>query len=306
MSETMTEAQEPETWGESLDGESEPAGESLESEAYPAEAGWAESSGDARRRRQRQIMLARRQAQLSRPPAQPPAPAPPRPVTAGPSASQAARAASQAVRAVRDDVLALDLDTKAALRSLRHELKKAKQHGNEAAYAATGAIILNQGLDTFGTKLIPHPFVRALMRAAPLGLLYSYGPERGAARFFGNPIFVGVAGTAAILISEKLATGSWESPPAEKASDQVPDLAGVSLAGPSAISKAAGPTQLKATAVDQQGNKVANSNYVWRTDNPVVASVDPDGNVTGHAKGRAWITATSDGVTGRLRVKISK
>jgi hypothetical protein len=294
MSVTMTEAQESETWGPGTEGESEPAGETLESEAYPTEAGWAESSGDdARRRRQRRIMVARRQAQPSRPSARPPAPAPPRTITAGPEASQAARAASQAVRAVSDDVLALDHETKAALRSLHRELEKAKRHGNEAAYAATAGAILNQGLDTFEGNLANHPLVRAAARLAPIGLLYSFGPDSGAGKIFGNPIFITTAGIGLILLSGQLVSASEGTN-------------SVVVSGPNIISIANNPTSLAATALGQKGNEIANANYVWSTDDQTYATVDSSGNVTGLVPGQStWVTATSGGVTGRLWVTIT-
>ncbi len=257
-------------------------------EAYPAEAPFGEaSSDDARRRRQRQIVAAR-QAQRR------PSPAPAR---AARTTVAAAPGQGQAMAAIRD----LNADTSAAVRALRRELEKARRKGDMASYSATLSVIASQALDTFEGNLDDHPLVRALVRTAPLGLLYGQGPQQGAAKFFGNPIVVGVAGVAVLLISGKLVSGAE-------------GVQAVQISGPTTVGFGAATTnpttiQLKAVAVNGKGQEM-NVPLTWSSDDPTVATVDNNGNVTaasGAANGQStWISAaTSGGVSNRLLVTVT-
>jgi hypothetical protein len=276
-------------FGDALEGEalgdaySDASGEAY-GDAY-GDAAWGEASD---RRRRRQLLTARQasaqqaawQARQRRQLAAPAAP--PRPA-AGPSQAQA-------MAAVRN----LNADTSAAVRALRRELEKAKRKGDMASYSAVLSVLASQALDTFEGNLEDHPLVRALTRAAPLGLLYGQGPQRGATKIFGNPIFIGGAGAAAILLAGKLVTDTKE-------------VSTVVVNGPGSVAIGT-PVQLSAVARDHKGNQVAVSEWTWTSDTPSVASVSSSGLVTGITvgSGPVWIAATSpNGVSNGLPVTVT-
>lgn len=61
--------------------------------------------------------------------------------------------------------------------------------------------------------------------------------------------------------------------------------------------------QLEATARDAAGGSVS-STFSWVSSAPTVATVDADGEVSPLAPGTAQISATAEGVTGDLRIRV--
>jgi hypothetical protein len=61
---------------------------------------------------------------------------------------------------------------------------------------------------------------------------------------------------------------------------------------------------LEAFGVDANGNALRDRPVEWRTSDTSVARLDPTGRLTAHAAGSATVTATVDGVTGRLELVV--
>lgn len=61
---------------------------------------------------------------------------------------------------------------------------------------------------------------------------------------------------------------------------------------------------LRVRAFDAEGNEVPAPAVAWSSDNPVVASVDASGVVTGVAEGRSRVTATSDALSASVAVEV--
>ena len=287
-SEAMEAVESDDAFSDALEGDAlgDAAGDAY-SDAFPGDAAWGEASADRRRRRQ---MLTARQTSAQQAAWQARQRRQLAPPTAPPSRPAAGPSQAQAMAAVRN----LNADTSAAVRALRRELEKAKRKGDMASYSAVLSVLASQALDTFEGNLEDHPLIRALTRAAPLGLLYGQGPQRGAAKVIGNPIFIGSAGAAAILIAGKLVSDT-------KAVSTV-DVNG---AGSVAIGA---PVQLSAVARDHKGNQVSVSDWTWMSDSPSVASVSNTGLVTGIAVSikPVWISATSpNGIANGLSVTVT-
>lgn len=66
-----------------------------------------------------------------------------------------------------------------------------------------------------------------------------------------------------------------------------------------------GATQLSATLRDANGKVLAGRAVSWTTDNAAVATVDPDGVVTGVGNGSAAVIATSEGVTDTSAIAVT-
>jgi hypothetical protein len=63
--------------------------------------------------------------------------------------------------------------------------------------------------------------------------------------------------------------------------------------------------QLEAIARDESGNPLEDRPVEWASASPSVAAVTATGLVTGHAPGEVEITATVEGVTGRIAITVS-
>lgn len=63
--------------------------------------------------------------------------------------------------------------------------------------------------------------------------------------------------------------------------------------------------QLTATVVDSSGSQLSGRAVAWTSDQPTIASVAQDGMVTGVATGRATITATSEGKSGKATIDVT-
>jgi len=64
--------------------------------------------------------------------------------------------------------------------------------------------------------------------------------------------------------------------------------------------------QLTATAKDASGNVIPGRSFTWKSDNPLVASVDPSGVVTAVGNGLTTITATTGGVAGTAALSVAQ
>src|SRR5437899_545408 len=64
--------------------------------------------------------------------------------------------------------------------------------------------------------------------------------------------------------------------------------------------------QLTATAKDASGNVIPGRSFTWKSDNPLVASVDPSGVVTAVGNGLTTITATTGGVAGPAALSVAQ
>lgn len=62
-------------------------------------------------------------------------------------------------------------------------------------------------------------------------------------------------------------------------------------------------TQLQATARDAGGSTVA-ATYTWSSSAPNIVSVDATGGITTGSAGTAQISATAQGITGNLRIRV--
>ncbi len=84
-----------------------------------------------------------------------------------------------------------------------------------------------------------------------------------------------------------------------------PVVTTVTVAPTSASIVAGATTTLQATVKDQNGNVMTGQTVIWSTGNPVAATVNSTGVVTGVAAGSATITATSSGKTGTSSITVT-
>ncbi len=82
-------------------------------------------------------------------------------------------------------------------------------------------------------------------------------------------------------------------------------VASVSVSPATAGVLVGGTAQLTATLKDSAGNPLAGRSITWASSNPVAATVNGSGLVTGAAVGTATITATSEGKSGTATVAVS-
>ena len=83
-------------------------------------------------------------------------------------------------------------------------------------------------------------------------------------------------------------------------------VAAITITSPIGEVMAVGRTvTLNAVATDTRGDKVVSQiAYSWESSNRAVATVDQNGTVTGVASGTATITASADGVSGSLPMRV--
>ena len=82
-------------------------------------------------------------------------------------------------------------------------------------------------------------------------------------------------------------------------------VASVSVSPATASVLVGGTVQLTATPKDSAGNPLTGRSITWASSNPVAATVNGSGLVTGAAVGTATITATSEGKSGTATVAVS-
>lgn len=82
-------------------------------------------------------------------------------------------------------------------------------------------------------------------------------------------------------------------------------VAVVTVSAPTTQIRVGDTVQLTATALDANGNVLENRSFTWSSGIGTVASVSPNGLVTGLVKGQSEIRATSEGVTGTLVITVA-
>jgi hypothetical protein len=307
MSETWVDAVDTEDYEDVGEGtyDSEDIGESSYDSEDIGEGGYeefGEESRAARRRRerQRQILLERqRQAQLRRS-RRPTSPArrplvPQRPVRpSGP-------AQRQTITAIRS----LDLETKVGQDSLRRAVAESNRRATRATWAAVGGTAVDQGLDSFASK-VTNQYLRAGARFAPLLFLAPEKKRGGVEGFVTDPRFIGGAAILGIAL-----LGNFTSRPQEVSSVYIAPIGKLTAPAPAAPPAPAGTPvtgQLVAYARDRNGaNLSPQPTFTWKSYNSAM-TLDSAGNYTLTAVTAAvtiQVSAqTPNGITGYLNVKV--
>jgi uncharacterized protein YjdB len=100
-----------------------------------------------------------------------------------------------------------------------------------------------------------------------------------------------------------LATTACE---ARRATDPKPDrTASVTVTPPAAVLSVQSSIALSAVAKNAGGAVLQNRSITWSSENPTVAVVSPDGNVTGMATGVTTVVATIDGRAGTSTISVT-
>jgi hypothetical protein len=248
--------------------------EDLESEAYDDSEGDYDSEADydsedtradaARRARARRITLARRRMVQSRL-----RPSPPTPMVRAPTPRQT-------VAAIRN----LDLETKVGEDSLRRALDQSNRRAARATWATVASVAVDQGLDSFGSTLAGHQFVRAGLRFAPL-LLLSPQKRAGFEGWILDPRVIGGAAVAGVV-----AAGVFHNRGSR--------VDNIEIAAPTLVEGDTG--RLRAVTVDRNGNVIDNI-IVWKSQDDAILSVAPTGEFEAKSDGTALVTATGGGFT---------
>lgn len=92
------------------------------------------------------------------------------------------------------------------------------------------------------------------------------------------------------------ALGAWSEPALVTVYDQPDGVVLIQLTPESARLRTGRTTAIAARALDAQSSELAGVFFVWRSDEPSVASVDESGRVTAHSPGSARITASASGL----------
>ena len=82
-------------------------------------------------------------------------------------------------------------------------------------------------------------------------------------------------------------------------------VAAVIVSAPTAVIRVGETVQLTATARDAGGNVLEGRSFTWTSGIGTVASVSPNGLVTGLVKGASEIRATTEGVTGTVVITVA-
>jgi uncharacterized protein YjdB len=92
----------------------------------------------------------------------------------------------------------------------------------------------------------------------------------------------------------------------EGAGVQEPDrVAAVIVSAPTTMIRVGDTVQLTASARDADGNVLEGRSFTWTSGIGTVASVSPNGLVTGLVKGASEIRATTEGVTGTVVITVA-
>lgn len=139
--------------------------------------------------------------------------------------------------------------------------------------------------------------VNAVLRIRGQGVTWDRGTLRG-----------DEAGETTLVVSVTVPSGSSAEPVRATLPVTVsePRIARVDVTAPAGKRLYAGTTlRHAATAVMANGVVRPDAVVTWRSSDPSVVSVDARGNVTGRTPGRADITASVDGVDGRVAVDVA-
>lgn len=82
-------------------------------------------------------------------------------------------------------------------------------------------------------------------------------------------------------------------------------VAAVRVSAPTVAIRVGETVQLTASARDADGNVLEGRSFTWTSGIGTVASVSPNGLVTGLVKGASEIRATAEGVTGTLVITVA-
>ena len=82
-------------------------------------------------------------------------------------------------------------------------------------------------------------------------------------------------------------------------------VAAVAISAPTTMIRVGDTVQLTASARDADGNVLEGRDFTWTSGIGTVASVSPNGLVTGLVKGQSEIRATTEGVTGTLVITVA-
>jgi hypothetical protein len=302
MSETWVDAMDTETYdsiGEGYDsddvGDSSYDSDDIGESGYP-EFGEESRSARRRRERQRQILLERqRQAQL-RQTRRPPAPArrpavPQRPVRP---------AQRQTITAIRS----LDLETKVGYDSLRRAIEESNRRATRATWAAVAGTAVDQGLDSFSSR-VTNEYLRAGARFAPLLFLSPEKKRGGVEGFVTDPRVIGGAAILGIALLGNFTTRSQEASSVYIASPGT-------LTSPASATAAGATGTLNAYVRDRNGvNLTTQPSLTWTSYNKNVMTVDGSGNYTLTPNLTSTVTVqvsaqTAGGVIGYVDVKVRK
>ena len=116
----------------------------------------------------------------------------------------------------------------------------------------------------------------------------------------GNGVVTGLAtGTATITATSRGTSGT------SLITVRVP-VASITISDPGTEPVAPGATlQLTATAFDANGNQLPGRSFNWASSDQTVATVDNTGLVTGVAQGTANISASADGITASVQIRVA-
>ena len=79
----------------------------------------------------------------------------------------------------------------------------------------------------------------------------------------------------------------------------------ITVSAPTTTIRVGDTVQLTATAQDADGNVLEDRDFSWTSGIGTVASVSPNGLVTGLVKGASEIRATAEGVTGTIVITVA-
>ncbi len=266
------------TWLEDLDTEfaeydDSEAGELYdegEGEDYDAEA---RSAADRRRARQRRMALARRRQAQARGRTRPAGRLPARP------------SPQQAVSAIKN----LDLETKVQEDAFRGAISAQSKRMSRSEYAAVAGAAVNQFIESFDAP--DNAFAKAALRFAPLLLLSPQPRGKGLEALVKDPRVVGGAAVAAITI-------------AGENRNRFSAAREVSVLSASELEVGQDDTFI-ADVLDGRG-AVLNKPVSWSSSDPNIAAIDPaSGRVTPIAPGVVVISASSEGIVRRVRLKVT-
>jgi hypothetical protein len=179
--------------------------------------------------------------------------------------------------------------------ALKRALAAEAARANRAQFATVAGAVVNLFQTTFEDRIdvLKNPVAKGAGAFLPLLLLPGKPPGGGAAAYARDPRVVGGAAIAAILVAHKLTEPRRTL------------VSKVDVVGKSEITKGT-KVPFIADVIDDKGRIVPNTTLTWSSNNTDAATVDPNtGEVTAKDSGFAVITASMDGIVGRLPVTVS-
>jgi hypothetical protein len=192
----------------------------------------------------------------------------------------------QTVRAINN----LDVETKVQRDDVQRKLAAVNNRAKWASWAAVGSAVAPAVIQAVGITT-DNPILDAAVRAAPMGLLYGATPrERGFGGFATSAPTIGIATLLGLaIVNDRRVKNST--------------VRRIEILGPSELVVGDQDVFL-ADVLDGDGGPLRTA-VVWTSDNPAVATVDPNsGQVTAVSSGVTVIHAKADAVDRRFRLKI--